>query len=48
MVPHPEGPGQPAAAPEWELVELARSKPGGLNYALQGVGSGGHIRSPFI
>ena len=26
-----------------ELVELARSKPGGLNYASQGVGSGGHI-----
>ena len=26
-----------------ELVELAGSKPGGLNYASQGVGSGGHI-----
>jgi tripartite-type tricarboxylate transporter receptor subunit TctC len=26
-----------------ELVELAKSKPGGLNYASQGVGSGGHI-----
>lgn len=26
-----------------ELVALARSKPGGLNYASQGVGSGGHI-----
>jgi|Tabmets5t2r1_1033131.scaffolds.fasta_scaffold38887_1 tripartite-type tricarboxylate transporter receptor subunit TctC len=26
-----------------ELVELAKTKPGGLNYASQGVGSGGHI-----
>jgi tripartite-type tricarboxylate transporter receptor subunit TctC len=26
-----------------ELVQLASSKPGGLNYASQGVGSGGHI-----
>ena len=26
-----------------DLVALARSKPGGLNYASQGVGSGGHI-----
>jgi tripartite-type tricarboxylate transporter receptor subunit TctC len=26
-----------------ELVELAKSKTGGLNYASQGVGSGGHI-----
>jgi tripartite-type tricarboxylate transporter receptor subunit TctC len=26
-----------------ELAELAKTKPGGLNYASQGVGSGGHI-----
>ena len=26
-----------------ELVELSKSKPGGLNYGSQGVGSGGHI-----
>ena len=26
-----------------ELVELAKSKPGGLSFASQGVGSGGHI-----
>jgi tripartite-type tricarboxylate transporter receptor subunit TctC len=26
-----------------DLVELAKSKPSGLNYASQGVGSGGHI-----
>ena len=26
-----------------ELVELARSKPGGLSYASQGIGSSGHI-----
>jgi len=26
-----------------ELVELAKTKPGGLNFASQGVGSGGHI-----
>jgi len=26
-----------------DLVALAKSKPGGLNYASQGVGSGGHI-----
>jgi tripartite-type tricarboxylate transporter receptor subunit TctC len=40
-----------------ELVELARSKPGGLNFGSQGVGSGGHIlgemlrlnsRAPFV
>jgi tripartite-type tricarboxylate transporter receptor subunit TctC len=40
-----------------KLVELAKSKPGGLNYASQGVGSGGHIlgemlrlnsRAPFV
>ena len=36
----------PAASPARsakELVELAKTKPGGLNYASQGVGSGGHI-----
>jgi tripartite-type tricarboxylate transporter receptor subunit TctC len=40
-----------------ELVELAKSKPGGLNFASQGVGSGGHVlgemlrmqtRAPFV
>ena len=34
--------GSPARAVK-ELVDLARSKPGGLNFASQGVGSGGHI-----
>ena len=34
--------GSPARTAK-ELVELAKSKPGGLNYASQGVGSGGHI-----
>ena len=34
--------GSPARTVQ-ELVELARSKPGGLNFASQGVGSGGHI-----
>ena len=34
--------GSPANSAK-ELVELAKSKPGGLNYASQGVGSGGHI-----
>jgi len=36
----------PAASPAKtvkDLVGLAKSKPGGLNYASQGVGSGGHI-----
>jgi tripartite-type tricarboxylate transporter receptor subunit TctC len=36
----------PAASPARsvkELVELAKTKPGGLNYGSQGVGSGGHI-----
>jgi len=36
----------PAASPAKtvkDLVALAKSKPGGLNYASQGVGSGGHI-----
>jgi tripartite-type tricarboxylate transporter receptor subunit TctC len=31
-----------------ELVELAKSKPGGLNYASQGVGSGGHILGEML
>jgi tripartite-type tricarboxylate transporter receptor subunit TctC len=34
--------GSPARTAK-ELVALAKSKPGGLNYASQGVGSGGHI-----
>ena len=31
-----------------ELVELARSKPGGLNFASQGVGSGGHVLGEML
>src|SRR5262245_15074912 len=31
-----------------ELVELARSKPGGLNFGSQGVGSGGHILGEML
>lgn len=31
-----------------ELVALARTKPGGLNYASQGVGSGGHILAEML
>ena len=31
-----------------ELVALAKSKPGGLNYASQGVGSGGHILGEML
>ena len=31
-----------------ELVELAKSKPGGLNFASQGVGSGGHILGEML
>jgi tripartite-type tricarboxylate transporter receptor subunit TctC len=31
-----------------ELVDLAKSKPGGLNYASQGVGSGGHILGEML
>jgi tripartite-type tricarboxylate transporter receptor subunit TctC len=31
-----------------ELVELAKSKPTGLNYASQGVGSGGHILGEML
>ena len=34
--------GSPAKTAK-ELVALAKTKPGGLNYASQGVGSGGHI-----
>jgi len=34
--------GSPAKSAK-DLVELAKKKPGGLNYASQGVGSGGHI-----
>jgi tripartite-type tricarboxylate transporter receptor subunit TctC len=31
-----------------ELVELAKTKPSGLNYASQGVGSGGHILGEML
>ena len=31
-----------------DLVALARSKPGGLNFASQGVGSGGHILGEML
>jgi tripartite-type tricarboxylate transporter receptor subunit TctC len=31
-----------------DLVALAKSKPGGLNYASQGVGSGGHILGEML
>jgi tripartite-type tricarboxylate transporter receptor subunit TctC len=31
-----------------ELVDLAKSKPNGLNYASQGVGSGGHILGEML
>lgn len=31
-----------------DLVELARKKPGGLNFASQGVGSGGHILGEML
>jgi tripartite-type tricarboxylate transporter receptor subunit TctC len=31
-----------------ELVELAKTKPGGLNFASQGVGSGGHILGEML
>jgi tripartite-type tricarboxylate transporter receptor subunit TctC len=31
-----------------ELVDLAKSKPSGLNYASQGVGSGGHILGEML
>ncbi len=31
-----------------ELVELAKTKPGGLSYASQGVGSGGHILGEML
>jgi tripartite-type tricarboxylate transporter receptor subunit TctC len=31
-----------------DLVDLAKSKPGGLNYASQGVGSGGHILGEML
>jgi tripartite-type tricarboxylate transporter receptor subunit TctC len=41
----------PAASPAnsvKDLVGLARSKPGGLNYASQGVGSGGHVLGEML
>jgi tripartite-type tricarboxylate transporter receptor subunit TctC len=41
----------PAASPAKsvkELVELARSRPGGLSFASQGVGSGGHILGEML
>jgi tripartite-type tricarboxylate transporter receptor subunit TctC len=31
-----------------ELIELAKSKPGGLNFASQGVGSGGHVLGEML
>jgi len=31
-----------------ELVELARTKPGGINFASQGVGSGGHVLGEML
>jgi tripartite-type tricarboxylate transporter receptor subunit TctC len=34
--------GHPAQSPQ-ELIALAKSKPGGLTYASQGVGTGGHL-----
>ena len=39
--------GSPAKSVK-ELVALAKSKPGGLNYASQGVGSGGHILGEML
>ena len=39
--------GSPARSAE-ELVALAKSKPTGLNYASQGVGSGGHILGEML
>lgn len=39
--------GSPARSVK-ELVALAKSKPGGLNYASQGVGSGGHILGEML
>ncbi|MEA2983397.1 MAG: hypothetical protein QOF09_5220 [Alphaproteobacteria bacterium] len=39
--------GSPARSVK-ELVELARSKPGGLNFASQGVGSGGHVLGEML
>ncbi len=39
--------GSPARTAK-ELVEIAKSKPGGLNYASQGVGSGGHILGEML
>jgi tripartite-type tricarboxylate transporter receptor subunit TctC len=39
--------GSPARSAE-ELVALAKSKPTGLNYASQGVGSGGHILAEML
>jgi tripartite-type tricarboxylate transporter receptor subunit TctC len=41
-------PAQSPARNVKELVELAKSKPGGLNYASQGVGSGGHILGEML
>lgn len=31
-----------------ELVELAKTKPGGINFASQGVGSGGHVLGEML
>ena len=39
--------GSPARSVK-ELVELAKTKPSGLNYASQGVGSGGHILGEML
>jgi tripartite-type tricarboxylate transporter receptor subunit TctC len=41
-------PAQSPARSVKELVELAKSKPGGLNFASQGVGSGGHILGEML
>lgn len=39
--------GSPAKSVK-DLVDLAKSKPGGLNYGSQGVGSGGHILGEML
>ena len=39
--------GSPARSAK-DLVELAKSKPGGLNFASQGVGSGGHVLGEML
>lgn len=39
--------GSPARSAK-DLVELAKSKPGGLNFTSQGVGSGGHVLGEML